>query len=428
MWETIMDNADTSKIVPSPTTRLEGKLEAIMVCWFLGFGTLVSWNSMLTIGDYYYELFPHYHSARVLTLVYQPFALATMGILAYNEAKIDTRKRNLFGYVLFCLSTSGILVIDLATRGRGGIGNYISICAFVATSGVADAFVQGGMVGYLAFMCPEFMQSFFAGLAASGALTSGMRLIIKAAFDQTNNGLRKGVMLFLTISTFSQFICILLYAFVFEKLPIVKYFHKKAASEGLKMPDLTENGIEISNPNSTGVIDDVNKHKRFTNKQLLLQNIDYAFDIYLINVLTSSIFPGFLYENTGLHQLGSWYSVVLVAMYNVWDLIARYIPLIERVRIESRKGLMTACLLRFFFIPCFYFTAKYGDQGWMIMLISFLGLTKGYLTICVLIVAPKGYQAPEQNALGNFLVVFLLGGVLSGVSLGWLWIIKNGTF
>lgn len=36
-------------------------------------------------------------------------------------------------------------------------------------------------------------QSFFAGLAASGALTSGLRLVTKAVFDKTDHGLRKGV-------------------------------------------------------------------------------------------------------------------------------------------------------------------------------------------------------------------------------------------
>lgn len=36
----------------------QGKLAGTVVCWFLGLGTLVAWNSMLTIGDYYYELFP----------------------------------------------------------------------------------------------------------------------------------------------------------------------------------------------------------------------------------------------------------------------------------------------------------------------------------------------------------------------------------
>lgn len=48
--------------------------------------------------------------------------------------------------------------LDLATSGRGGIGNYIGICFIVGCFGVANAHVQGGMVGDIAFMCPEFMQ------------------------------------------------------------------------------------------------------------------------------------------------------------------------------------------------------------------------------------------------------------------------------
>ncbi|XP_073152974.1 equilibrative nucleotide transporter 3-like [Henckelia pumila] len=415
---------ETSEVT-SPS-RLEGKYKAILVCCFLGMGSLISWNSMLTIGDYYYNLFPNYHPARVLTLVYQPFALGTMMILAYNEARIDTRKRNLFGYILFCLSTFGLLLIDLGSSGKGGIGNYIGICLFVAAFGIADAHIQGGMVGDLSFMCPEFVQSFLFGLAASGALTSALRLMTKAVFDKTNNGLRKGIMLFLAISTFLEFMCIFLYAFVFAKLPIVKYYRKKAASEGSKTvsADLAAAGIDTVH-NKTGEDD---KDDRLSNKQLLLQNIDYALDVYLIFVLTLSIFPGFLYENTGSHHLGSWYPVVLIAMYNVWDLIARYLPLIKSIKLESRKGLLMASLARYLLIPAFYFTAKYGDQGWMIVLVSFLGLTNGYLTVCVLTTAPKGYKAPEQNALGNLLVLFLLGGIFSGVALDWLWIMGNGTF
>lgn len=419
-----MSNGDSS--IVSTSTRIEGKSMAMVVCFFLGLGSLISWNSMLTIGDYYYNIFPSYHPARVLTLVYQPFALGSMAILAYKESKINTRKRNIFGYTLFCLSTFGLLVIDLATSGKGGIGNYIGICVFVAAFGIADAHVQGGMVGDLSFMHPEFMQSFFAGLAASGALTSGLRLVTKASFDKTDNGLRKGVMLFLAISTFFEFLCVLLYAFLFGKLPIVKHFRKNAASQGSKTvtADLAAAGIKTTDGET---VDDV-KQDRLSNKQLIHQNIDYCLDLFIIYVLTLSIFPGFLYENTGQHGLGSWYAVVLVAMYNVWDLIARYLPLIECIRLESRKGLMITCLSRFLLIPCFYFTAKYGDQGWMIMLVSFLGLTNGYLTVCVLTVAPRGYKAPEQNALGNLLVVFLLGGIFSGVALDWLWIIGNGSF
>lgn len=415
---------DGEKNDPPTPTRLEGKLAATVVCWFLGLGTLVAWNSMLTIGDYYYELFPRYHPERVLTLIYQPFALLTIGVLAFKEAKIDTRKRNLTGFALFFLSTLALLVLDLGTKGKGGIGNYIGICAIVAVFGIADAHIEGGLVGDLSFMCPEFIQSFFAGLAASGALTSGLRLITKAAFDKSKNGLRKGVILFLSISTFIEFLCIFLYAYVFPQLPIVKYYRAKAASEGSKTvaADLAAVGIH------TEVEDNGKEVERLGNKQLLLQNIDYALDVFLIYVLTLSIFPGFLYENTGSHQLGSWYPIVLIALYNVWDLIARYIPLVECLRLESRKGLMIAILCRFLFIPMFYFTAKYGEQGWMLMLISFLGITNGYLTVCVFTAAPKGYKGPEQNAIGNLLVFFLLGGIFSGVALDWLWLIGNGKF
>lgn len=402
--------------------RLEGKSKAMVFCWVLGLGSLVAWNSMLTIGDYYYKVFPHYHPSRVLTIVYQPFAIGTMAILTYHESKVDTRKRNIIGYILFTLSTLFLLVLDLATSGKGGVWPYFGICVLVACFGVADAHVQGGMVGDLSFMCPEFMQSFFAGIAASGALTSGMRLITKAAFDKAHDGLRKGAMLFLGISTFFEFICIILYATWFAKIPIVKHYRSKAASEGSKTvsADLAAAGIQTQDGDS--------KEDRLSKKQLLFQNIDYAIDLYLIYVLTLTIFPGFLYENTGTHQLGSWYALVLIAMYNVWDLISRYIPLIGWLKLESRKGLLIVILARFLLVPAFYFTAKYGDQGWMIMLVSFLGLSNGYLTVCVMTVAPKGYKGPEQNALGNLLVLFLLGGIFSGVSLGWLWIIHHDKF
>lgn len=79
-------------------------------------------------------------------------------------------------------------------------------------------------------------------------------------------------------------------------------------------------------------------------------------------------------------------------VFNVWDLISRYVPLIESVKLESRKGLLIASLSRFLLIPAFYFTAKYGNEGWMIFLVSFLGITNGYLSVCILTAAPEGYK------------------------------------
>ncbi|XP_019440310.1 PREDICTED: equilibrative nucleotide transporter 3-like isoform X1 [Lupinus angustifolius] len=423
MVMTAMDESRTPR-------KHEGKHKAMAICFILGIGSLVSWNSMLTIGDYYYNLFPKYHPGRVLTLVYQPFAFGTTAILAYNESNINTRMRNLAGLIIFFSSTFLVLVLDLATSGKGGIGHYIGLCVLAACFGLADGLIQGGMVGDLSFMCPEFIQSYLAGLAASGALISILRVLTKVTFEKSHNGLHKGAILFFSISTFIEFLCIILYTLYFPKLPIVKYYHSKAALEGSKTSsaDLADADIQAKTNDQGGYEYDTKQQDRFSNKQLFLQNLDYAVDLFLIYVVTLSIFPGFLYENTGSHQLGTWYPIVLITMYNVVDLISRYIPVVKWMKLESRKALLIAAIFRFLLIPAFYFTAKYGDQGWMIFLTSFLGLTNGYLTVCVLTVAPKGYKGPEQNALGNLLVLCLLGGIFSGVVLDWLWLIGNGAF
>ncbi|KAH1248042.1 Equilibrative nucleotide transporter 3 [Glycine max] len=141
-----------------PPRRLEGKYAAMVVCWLLGNGCLFAWNSMLTIEDYYVHLFPKYHPSRVLTLVYQPFAVGTLAILAYKEDRINTRIRNLFGYTLFFISTLSILILDLATSGKGGLGTFVGTCVISGAFGIADAHTQGGMVGDLSYMLPEFIQ------------------------------------------------------------------------------------------------------------------------------------------------------------------------------------------------------------------------------------------------------------------------------
>ncbi|CAO2201358.1 unnamed protein product [Urochloa humidicola] len=55
----------------------KGKYWGIFICWLLGNGCLFGFNSMLIILDYYMHLFPNYHSAKVITVAYQPFVLST---------------------------------------------------------------------------------------------------------------------------------------------------------------------------------------------------------------------------------------------------------------------------------------------------------------------------------------------------------------
>jgi len=48
--------------------------------------------------------------------------------------------------------------LDLASHGSGSVVAYVLLCLIVALFGLADAFVQGAMVGDLSFMSPDFIQ------------------------------------------------------------------------------------------------------------------------------------------------------------------------------------------------------------------------------------------------------------------------------
>lgn len=62
--------------------------------------------------------------------------------------------------------------------------------------------------------------------------------------------------LFFAISTFIEFVCIFLYAIYFTKLPIVKYYRSKAASEGSKTvaADLAAAGIQTNTNDQVNTI------------------------------------------------------------------------------------------------------------------------------------------------------------------------------
>lgn len=115
--------------------------------------------------------------------------------------------------------------------------------------------------------------------------------------------------------------------------------------------------------------------------------IIYGFAIFFM-LLSSKV----NFDKKYFVNIMSRYPLVLITMYNIMDLVSSYIPLIKSLKMESRKGLLFTTISRFLLIPAFYFTAKYGSQGWMILLVSYLGLTNGYLTVCVYTVVPKGYK------------------------------------
>lgn len=85
-------------------------------CWITSFVfqiSVIDWkfdiNELLFV-----LLLQDYHSTRILSLAYQPFAFVTVAILAYYEAGLNTRTRNLAGYSLFFISSALLIVVSVS--------------------------------------------------------------------------------------------------------------------------------------------------------------------------------------------------------------------------------------------------------------------------------------------------------------------------
>ncbi|AEE27452.1 MFS transporter superfamily [Arabidopsis thaliana x Arabidopsis arenosa] len=94
---------------------------------------------------------------------------------------------------------------------------------------------------------------------------------------------------------------------------------------------------------------------------------------------------------------------------------------------QSIKSATWACIVRLLFYPLF--SACLRGPKWLrtevpvVVLTFMLGLTNGYLTSVLMIMAPKTVHASEAELAAIFMVVFLGLGLVCGSVIGWLWLI-----
>lgn len=146
--------------------------------------------------------------------------------------------------------------------------------------------------------------------------------------------------------------------------------------------------------------------------------------IIMIYIVTLSIFPGFIAENLRSNLLKDWYPVLLITVYNVADLTGKSLTALYVVKSIKRATL--ACVGRLLFYPlfvaCLHGPKWLGGEVPVAILTFLLGLTNGYLTSVLMILAPKSVPAPEAEMSAIIMVVLLGVGLVTGSVVGWFWI------
>lgn len=151
----------------------------------------------------------------------------------------------------------------------------------------------------------------------------------------------------------------------------------------------------------------------------------YGVGIMLIYVVTLSIFPGYITEDVHSETLKDWYGILLITGYNVFDLVGKSLTAVYMM--ENAKLAIGGCFARLLFFPlflgCLHGPKFFRTEIPVTILTCLLGLTNGYLTSVLMILAPKVVPLQHAETAGIVIVLFLVGGLAAGSLVAWFWVI-----
>ncbi|KAH7683411.1 Equilibrative nucleoside transporter protein [Dioscorea alata] len=386
---------------------------AYIVYFTLGAGFLLPWNAFITAVDYFSYLYPAAPVDRVFSVGYMISCLIPLlFIVGWGAHRSSVSIRINIGLALFTLGLLVVPVMDAVyvkgVRGRYS-GYYVTVGA-VVVSGVADALVQGSVIGAAGEMPERYMQAVCGGTAASGVLVSAMRIVTKAIFPQDAHGLRNSANVYFGVSIAIMIICIICYN-IADRLPIVK--HYKDIKLQAQKEEINEKGLLSGKAWRSTLWDIIRRMKWF------------GIGIFLIYVVTLSIFPGYITEDVHSEVLKDWYPIILITGYNVFDLLGKTLPavyLLENVNVAF-AGSAARLLFYPLFLGCLHGPHFFRTEIPVTVLTCLLGLTNGYFTAILMILAPKSVPIQHAETSGIVIVVFLVLGLAVGSVVSWFWVI-----
>ncbi|CAH9071241.1 unnamed protein product [Cuscuta europaea] len=384
-----------------------------IIYFTLGAGYLLPWNAFVTAVDYFSYFYPDESVDRVFAVVYMVVGLISLLVVISLAHKSNSFVRINVGLALFVVALLAVPLMDVFyVKGNIGVagGYYISV-GLVGISGLADGLVQSGVIGSAGELPDRYMQAVVAGTAASGILVSLLRILTKAVYPQDAQGLRKSANLYFIVSIAVMALCIIFYN-VAHKLPLIQYYNQ------LKTQAVNEEKEEKGNMGTTklwiSTLGDVFGTIKW-----------YGFGILGIYIVTLCIFPGYITEDVHSKILNDWYPVMLITCYNVFDLVGKSLTAVYTI--EDAKAAIAASFTRLLFLPLFY-GCLHGPEFFrtelpVMVLTCLLGLTNGYLTSVLFILAPKTVLLQHAETAGLVLVLFLVIGLAAGSILSWFWVI-----
>jgi equilibrative nucleoside transporter 1/2/3 len=359
----------------------------------LGAGVLLPWNVILSSMDFFLALFPNSDIIFHFSAAYMLLNLAGLVLSLRVEIGGHTTR------VLVPYSVYIAVVVAL-----GVVRVEWVLVLLVGVLGFADAVVSGAIFAIAGALHPRYVSAIMTGHGLAGLSICVVRVCAKLAFKEDFRGILVSARVSLAVTAAVLVLDIFLYVFVLKRTRAASSALESGAAGSLSWPGLARLGA-------------ITREAKYP--------IAIAGGTFWI---TLSLFPGvtslMTSSSASLNATG-WFVVILVALFNLGDLLGRSLPNFEfftsRLRNMRAQGVMA--LSRLVFVPLFVLCIRprvFGDApAYAIMFVFAVG--NGLLTTISIQGGIHLVQEQDKQLAGVVMVFWLTVGLTLGVLTGYAW-------
>ena len=372
----------------------------------LGVGSLLPWNSMLTVMDFikkYQEKYKpdtYYAFFKFLSnIIIQSILLLKKDLFSYKSLLI-------FSYTAWAFS---LILLPIVVKFLDNLTGYIISVFIVVILGLKSATCSFALFGLVSFFPKDVIIITSTGQGFSGIIMNIIEMIIKifCKNDDLNAFILFGIGMI--ILWFNVYIIYNLYS-----KNII--FRKVATKIGIMKVAEFYDEFEIRKIKMNN-----EKKNKYSFKSLSLKLLDINILISYIYIITFAVFPAISLKPDTIFNLdSSWTNNILVAIYNLFDILGRY--LINFTKPTKKKIYFNVLSRTIFLITsplCWILFVRDSINSNIIYLfiiinMSLLGLTNGTSTALCYAIAPLLVSDELKGLAGSIVSFYNIFGIFLG--------------
>ncbi|XP_064648349.1 equilibrative nucleoside transporter 4-like [Lineus longissimus] len=431
---TMNQNGDINRAEPKDKYSL-----AFCASIMCGVSFLIPWTSITMAVDFFQMTYPGTSIMFAISILY--VAVIWLGTTLSNMTVelLNPRVKILFGFVLTIACLAYLAIVEAWIRPFSLEVSYhlVLLCCLLLSFGAA--IIQCNMYGIFSMLPMRYTMGFMFGESLAGIISVATRIFTKAVIENV----KTSTVIFFSSTLFVSVLCLLAFEFAMKSSFVTFHIEKcrvtaekGECTELLKVDELDLETNTSSEYGSTAQITvqngDFMSRAAPPTKEPLMIRIKKALDnrvrivriiwpyiltFWLNFVITAGAFPGLSSEVISC-KLGSWMPVIMLSLFNVFDIIGK---VITKWQYDWPGFALVLCgSARFVLIPLFILCAAprlhpvIDGVALPFILSSVNGITNGYFACVLILLAPTKVSAEQRELVGNTMVFALTTGLSVG--------------